>query len=107
MSVAPNGRIDVIWNDTRNGAKANSSELYYAYSTDAGTTWSKNVPVSPPFDSWVGWPNLNNIGDGYDLVSDNDGVNVAYAATFNKEQDIHFLRIPHSALQLGKEREHQ
>jgi hypothetical protein len=31
-SVAPNGRIDVVWNDTRNSGQLNVSELFYAYS---------------------------------------------------------------------------
>ncbi len=94
MSVAPNGRIDAVWNDTRNSGQANLSELFYSYSTDAGETWSKNVPVSPMFDSWVGWAvGQYKIGDYYHMVSDNLGVNVAYAATFNGEQDIYFLRI--------------
>ncbi len=93
MSVAPNGRIDAVWNDTRNSGQANLSELFYSYSTDAGETWSKNIPVSPMFDSWVGWPQQPKLGDYYHMVSDNLGVNVAYAATFNGEQDIYFLRI--------------
>jgi len=93
MSVAPNGRIDVVWNDTRNSGEVNLSELYYAYSVDAGATWSPNVPVSPVFDSHVGWPDQQKIGDYYDMVSDESGANVAYAATFNGEQDVYFLRI--------------
>jgi len=94
MSVAPNGRIDVAWNDTRNSGQATLSELFYSYSTDAGDSWSKNIPVSPMFDSHVGWPaGQTKIGDYYHMVSDNLGVNVAYAATFNGEQDIYFLRI--------------
>jgi len=96
MSVAPNGRIDVVWNDTRNYLDApsvNLSEVYYAFSTDTGKTWSTNVPVSPVFDSYVGWPQQAKLGDYYHMVSDNLGVNVAYAATFNGEQDIYFLRI--------------
>ncbi len=94
MSVAPNGRIDVVWNDTRNSGVANLSELFYAFSTDAGLTWSQNIPVSPVFDSHVGWPVYQSkIGDYYDMVSDNLGANVAYAATFNGEQDVYFLRI--------------
>ena len=36
MSVASNGRIDAVWNDTRNSGQANLSELYYSFSTDAG-----------------------------------------------------------------------
>jgi hypothetical protein len=96
MSMAPNGRIDAVWNDTRNytdAPDANLSELYFSYSTDAGDTWSPNVPVSPVFDSHVGWPQQAKLGDYYHMLSDNLGVNVAYAATFNGEQDVYFLRI--------------
>ena len=97
MSVAPNGRIDAVWIDTRNYPEAedgNLGELYYSYSTDAGDTWSTNVPVSPMFDSHVGWPYQDRkLGDYYHMRSDNLGANVAYAATFNGEQDVYFLRI--------------
>jgi len=93
LSVAPNGRLDVIWNDTRNTGQARLCELYYSYSTDGGLTWSPNVPVSPVFDSYLGWPMNSKLGDYYHAVSDNAGVNVAYAATFNGEQDVYFLRI--------------
>ncbi len=93
MSVAPNGRIDVVWNDTRTSGEANLSELHYAYSTDGGVTFSPNVAVSPMFDSHVGWPIQEKIGDYYDMISDDLGANVAYAATFNGEQDAYYLRI--------------
>ncbi len=93
MSVAPNGRIDAIWNDTRNTGQANLSELYYAYSLDAGLTWSINVPASPVFNSHVGWPNQNKLGDYYHMISDNAAGNLAYAATFNNEQDVYFVRL--------------
>jgi len=93
MSVAPNGRIDVIWNDTRNDPGGYDSELYYAWSEDAGETWAANVAVSPAFDPHLGWPQQNKIGDYYDMVSDDLGANLAYAATFNGEQDVYFLRI--------------
>ena len=93
MSVAPNGRIDAVWNDTRNSASARLSELYYAYSIDQGETWSQNVAVSPVFDSHIGWPQQNKIGDYFHTRSDNTGVSIAYAATFNGEQDVYFLRI--------------
>ena len=93
MSVAPNGRIDVIWNDTRNSGRANLSELFYASSSDGGRTWSANMRLSPRFDSHVGWPNQSKLGDYYDMVSDEVGANLAWAATFNGEQDVYFLRI--------------
>ena len=93
MSVAPNGRIDAIWNDTRNTNQADLSELYYAYSLDAGETWSINVPASPVFDSHDGWPSQSKLGDYYHMISDNAAANLAYAATFNDEQDVYFLRL--------------
>jgi hypothetical protein len=93
MSVAPNGRIDATWNDTRNDPGGYDSELYYAYSEDGGQTWSPNVALSPPFDPHVGWPQQNKLGDYNDMVSDDMGVDVAYAATFNGEQDVYYLRI--------------
>jgi len=100
MSVAPNGRIDVVWNDTRNFPNepyARLSELFYAYSIDGGRSWAPNVVVSPVFDSHAGWPyEQSKLGDYYHMRSDNLGVNIAYSATFNGEQDVWFLRIgPH------------
>ncbi len=92
MSVSPEGRIDVVWNDTRNDATAVNSELYYAYSTDAGNTWQE-LPVSPPFNSLVGHPNQSKIGDYYHIISDSASGNLAWSATFNGEQDIYFLRV--------------
>lgn len=93
MSVAPDGRLDVVWNDTRSDPSGVISELYYAYSTDAGDSWSGGLPVSPAFDSTVGFPQQNKIGDYYHMVSDADGAAVAYAATFNGEEDVYFLRV--------------
>ncbi|RMG43521.1 MAG: exo-alpha-sialidase [Acidobacteria bacterium] len=93
LSVAPDGRLDVVWNDTRSDPSGVISELYYAYSTDHGETWSAGIPVSPAFDSTIGHPQQNKIGDYYHMRSDADGAAVAYAATFNGEQDVYFLRV--------------
>ena len=92
MSVSPEGRIDVVWNDTRAGA-ATTSELYYAYSTDEGLTWSSGLPVSPSFDSTVGYPVQNKIGDYYHMVSLTDFAGLAYSATFNGEQDVYYVKV--------------
>ena len=93
MSVAPNGRIDVIWNHTSSSPGPSISELYHARSFDGGQSFTLHRPVSIPFDHSLGYPNQNKLGDYYDMVSDNGGVNIAYAATFNNEQDVYFLRI--------------
>ena len=93
LSVAPNGRLDVVWNDTRSDSSGRLSELYYAWSTDGGVSWSAGLPVTPAFDSTVGQPQQNKIGDYYQMRSDEDGAAVIYSATFNGEQDLYFLRV--------------
>jgi len=93
MSVAPNGRIDVVWLDTRADPGGYDSELYYSSSTDAGVTWAANVALSPAFDPHIGWPQQNKMGDYFDMTSDNLGADLAYAATFNGEQDVYYIRI--------------
>jgi hypothetical protein len=93
LSVAPNGRIDSVWLDTRNAANNTDSQLFYSYSRDGGNTWSPNVAASVAFDPHVGYPNQNKIGDYLTMVSNNDGGHVAYAATFNGEEDIYYVRV--------------
>ncbi len=93
MSVAPDGRIDVIWNDNRGTGDARVSALYYSTSPDGGLNWSANEQLSPTFNSHVGWPNQSKIGDYYDMVSDDVGASLAWSATFNGEQDLYYTRI--------------
>jgi len=93
MSVAPNGRIDVVWIESLNNADPNIGELYYSSSWNAGYTWSQPVAVSPVFNSWLGWPNQNKMGDYFHMVSDLVGAHLIYAATFNGEQDVYYLRL--------------
>ena len=83
LAVAPNGRIDSVWFDSRNAANNTDSQLFYSYSTDGGVTWSPNVPVSNAFTPFEGYPVQNKIGDYITIVSDNTGGDVAYAATYN------------------------
>jgi hypothetical protein len=101
FSVAPNGRLDAVWHDSRNSVANNTdSQLFYSYSTDAGVTWSPNVAVSNAFNPLEGYPNQNKIGDYITIVSDSTGGNVAYSATFNfnpsrgqHEEDIYYVRV--------------
>ena len=90
MSVAPNGRIDVIWLDTRDIPGSDSSALYYSYSVDQGTTWSANEKLSDSFDPHIGYPNQQKMGDYFDMVSSNTGAHLAWASTFNGEQDVYY-----------------
>jgi hypothetical protein len=94
MSVAPNGRIDAVFLDTRLGNNDPAiSALYYSFSDDGGATWSADEQLSPTFDSHVGWPQQNKMGDYIDMVSDDVGAHLAWAATFNGEQDVYYTRI--------------
>jgi hypothetical protein len=100
FSVAPNGRLDAVWHDTRNAANNTDSQLFYSYSTDAGVSWSTNVAVSNAFNPFEGYPNQSKIGDYITIVSDNTGGDVAYAATFNfnpslgqHEEDVYYVRV--------------
>ena len=101
LSVAPNGRIDVVWYDTRNAGNNIDSQLFYSFSTDGGATWAPNIPVSNTFSPQAGFPQNQKIGDYITIVSDNTGGNVAYAATFNAnpnavnghEQDVYYVRV--------------
>jgi hypothetical protein len=100
FSVAPNGRLDAVWYDTRNAANNTDSQLFYSFSTDAGVTWSPNVAVSNAFNPSEGYPNQDKIGDYITIVSDETGGNVAYSATFNfnpqrnqHEEDVYYVRV--------------
>jgi hypothetical protein len=99
LSVAPNGRIDAVWLDTRNAANNTNSQLFYSSSLDGGNTWSPNVAISNSFNPFLGYPNQGKLGDYITIVSDNAGANVAYAATFNGEEDIYYVRIVPTAAQ--------
>jgi Neuraminidase (sialidase) len=98
MSVAPNGRIDVIWLDTRDNPGTFLSALYYSNSMNGGETWLPNKRLSDFFDPHVGWPNQNKMGDYFDMESVNDGVHLAWAATFNGEQDVYYSFITDTSM---------
>lgn len=115
LSVAPNGRVDACWYDTRsnsnktgisdiNAAVTNNpySELYYTYSLDGGLSWAPNRAISPRFKQSLGYPQdpqvppdqqpQHKIGDYMGMVSLNECACIAYSATFNGEEDIYFVR---------------
>jgi len=99
MSVAPNGRIDVVWLDTRvDPSNGVNSALFYSYSMDHGSTWSVNQQLSDMFDPHVGWPQQQKMGDYYHMVSDEGGAHLAWACTLNGEQDVYYAYIEPEAV---------
>ena len=69
------------------------SVLKYAYSLDDGVTWLGNIALTPAFNHSLGYPNQAKLGDYYDIVSDDTGASVAFAATFTGGQDVYYMRI--------------
>ncbi len=100
MSVAPNGRIDVVWLDTRDAPTnlPHNSALYYSYSTNQGITWSENEQLSDYFDPHIGYPNQNKMGDYFDMKSDDYGAHLAWANTLNGGQDVYYTYITPSTI---------
>jgi hypothetical protein len=93
MCVAPNGRIDVVYNSTQDSLNVRLSKTYYTSSSDGGTTWSTPIALTPQWDSWIGFPNQNKIGDYYDLHSDRVGADLAFTTTLNGEEDVYYARL--------------
>jgi hypothetical protein len=102
MSVAPDGRIDVIWLDTRDNPGFYNSALYYSYSLDQGVTWTANERLSESFNPHLGWPQQNKMGDYFDMFSDENGAHLAWAATFNGEQDVYYSLIVPSYVRINE-----
>ena len=90
LSVAPNGRIDIVWLDTRDNPSSDISALYYSYSYDQGTTWSTNEKLSQNFDPHIGYPAQNKMGDYFDMISDDVSARLAWCNTLNGEQDVYY-----------------
>lgn len=45
LQVAPNGRVDVVWESNRDQVNDHFA-VYYTYSTDGGATWAHNIQAS-------------------------------------------------------------
>ncbi len=108
MGVAPNGRIDVAWYDYRNDAgwkegerRATFQDVYYASSTDAGVSFSKNVRLNDrPIDRRFG-PKTGSINGPLGVASTDKITFVAWDDTRNgnsttASQDIYFTRARYS-----------
>jgi len=46
VQIAPNGRVDVVWWDTRDDPGVRANDVYYTYSIDNGKNWARNVRVT-------------------------------------------------------------
>jgi hypothetical protein len=79
LDVAPNGRVDVIWQDNR-GKTDYLVEVRYTYSTDGGQTWAPNMPVTDqPINFNRGISFNSDIRQPPGLASTNQFVAIAWA----------------------------
>lgn len=46
ITVAPGGRLDVAWFDTRDDVGLSTNDVYYTSSDDNGETWAKNTRIT-------------------------------------------------------------
>ncbi len=79
LSVAPNGRVDVVWQDNRDQANYQVN-VRYTYSTDGGLTWAPNMAVTDrPIDFNRGISFNSDIRQPPGVASTNQFAAIAWA----------------------------
>ena len=88
VAVAPNGRVDVVWWDLRDGAPDYANDVYYGYSEDAGETWSTNLRITDrSIDRKIGiWTNNSDTRQPPGLGSADELAVVVWDDTRNGDQ---------------------
>ena len=83
LSVAPNGRIDVAWQDNRETTDFHFN-VRYTYSTDGGATWAPNVKINDqPVNFNYGISFNSDIRQPNGVASTNQYAMVGWADTRN------------------------
>lgn len=79
LSIAPDGRLDVVWWDMRDSNGRFVNDVYATYSNDSGATWSKNVRITDrSIDRTIGMWRPGTGGD----VRQPPGIGSAEAVTY-------------------------
>jgi hypothetical protein len=85
LSVAPNGRLDVVYYDRREDSKDILNEVSYQASFDEGETFSERVPISDQsFSSRIGFGSdrgLAELGSRLGLVSTDERAMAVWSDT--------------------------
>lgn len=105
LSIAPNGRLDVVWWDFRNDPGTFVNDVYYVHSTDNGKTWSKNLRMTEQsVNRRIGpWSNNFDIRQPPGIASTNDFALFAWDDTRNgtavdETQDIYSAAAQYRAI---------
>lgn len=109
VSIAPSGRVDIGWYDFRNspspeyegpgGNEGGAQDVYYAYSTDQGRTFSANIRVTDRLiDRTVGvWSNNVHSHSNVGIASTGTSVYFAWQDSRNAgaggAEDIYFAAV--------------
>jgi len=108
IAVAPNGRLDAAWWDTRNDPGIAANDVYYSSSSDGGVTWSKNVRVTDRLiDRKIGvYANNYDLAGPPGLASNNDYAVFGWDDTRNGDavvntQDIYVGAVQYKAISTG------
>jgi len=89
MDVKSNGRIDIVWLDRRNDPNNQNFDIYFAYSTDRGQTFSTNMRVTDMTFPLLADPN-GWLGEYIGIDVDLNTAYIAWADTRNLDRDIYF-----------------
>lgn len=107
LSVAPNGRIDVAWQDNRETTDFHFN-IRYTYSTDGGDTWAPNVKINDqPINFNYGVSFNSDIRQPNGVASTNQYAVVGWADTRNatdltQTQDNYAAAVQFAALPTTK-----
>ncbi|HWB72149.1 MAG TPA: hypothetical protein VG452_08015, partial [Egibacteraceae bacterium] len=81
LAVAPNGRIDVVWQDNRELTDYRFN-VRYTYSTDGGATWAPNVQINDrPVDFNLGVSFNSDLRYAPGVASANEYAAIGWADT--------------------------
>jgi hypothetical protein len=117
ISVAPGGRLDVAWYDFRNspvpegeeagGNGGGFNDVYYAYSTNGGRTFSRNVRVTDRIiDRTIGvWSNNVHSHTNVAVASDEHTAYIAWQDSRNGNKEFQAEDIYFAAVRFPREHE--
>ncbi len=96
VSVGPDGTVDLTWYDRRLDSENHLFDLFYAYSLDGGTTWSKDLRVSEVSSDEQHSHHQNGmvfLGDYIDLASSDGMAHAIWVDTRNGKADAFIANI--------------
>ncbi len=99
MDVKQNGRIDIVWLDRRNDPSDQNFDVYFAYSTDRGQTFSANLRVTDQTFPLLADPN-GWLGEYIGIDVDQNTAYITWADTRNLERDIYFDSIINTTVEI-------